>query len=263
MGSDEAIDLLVRIFCRPNVDNILITPPTYGMYKVCAKVNDVAVKIAPLTPQFDVDIAALLRAIDANTRLLFLCSPGNPTSKIVPLETIQQVLAVYKTGLVVVDEAYIDFSGTESACSVLNQYPNLVVLQTLSKAFGLAGIRLGMAFSSSAIIQLMNNVKAPYNVNKLTAEVARQALSNRALYEVNKAIILAERDYLVEKISVLSIVKKVHVAQGNFVLFQVPKALQLYKHMADRGVVCRYRYFHLLSQDVSCWFCLCGLALSI
>ena len=191
VGSDEAIDILFRIFCNPRVDNALITPPTYGMYKVCAKINDVAVKSAPLTPQFDVDLPLTLAEIDANTKLVFLCSPGNPTSKIIPNSVVEEVLKVYKTGLVVVDEAYIDFSGTESACSLISKYPNVVVLQTLSKAFGLAGIRLGMAFGREDVIQLMNNIKAPYNINKLTAEVASNAFLNLDTYRKNVASILA------------------------------------------------------------------------
>lgn len=191
VGSDEAIDILFRIFCNPRTDNVLVTPPTYGMYKVCAKINDVAVKSAPLTPEFDVDLPSTLASIDANTKLLFLCSPGNPTCKTIPNSVVEDILNVYKTGLVVVDEAYIDFSGTESACSLISKYPNVVVLQTLSKAFGLAGIRLGMAFAREDVIQLMNNIKAPYNINKLTAEVAANAFLNLDTYRKNVASILS------------------------------------------------------------------------
>jgi histidinol-phosphate aminotransferase len=248
VGSDEAIDLLIRIFCSPREDNIIITPPTYGMYKVCAKVNEVNVCIAPLTESFDVDIAAIQSAINEKSKLLFICSPGNPTSKAIPLQQIDQIAAMFP-GIVVVDEAYIDFSPVSSACSLLDKRPNVVVLQTLSKAFGLAGIRLGMAFASEEIIQLFNNVKAPYNVNKLTVEVAKSALSNLSLFYQNRDYLLAERDYLLASLQKLSIVKKVHVADANFILFVIPKALQVYKQMADRGVVCRYRGTEMHCED--------------
>jgi histidinol-phosphate aminotransferase len=211
------------------------------MYKVCAKINDVAIKSASLTPEFDVDLPATLAAVDANTRLLFLCSPGNPTAKVIPNSVVEQVLAEFHTGLVVVDEAYIDFSGTESACSLVAKYPNVVVLQTLSKAFGLAGIRLGMAFAQEDVIQLMNNIKAPYNINKLTAEVAAAAMQNLSSFRANVATILQERAFLLQQLQSLAIVKKIHHTDANFILFVVPRAQEIYKNMADRGVVCRYR----------------------
>eukprot|EP01039_Chlorochromonas_danica_P005800 gene5800-6388_t len=249
VGSDEAIDLLVRIFCQPGVDNLVITPPTYGMYKVCAKINDVAVKSAPLTPDFDVDLAVLFQNIDAKTKLVFLCSPGNPTSKAIPLEVIETALQNFTTGVLVVDEAYIDFCKIPSAVVLLEKYPNLVVLQTLSKAFGLAGIRLGMAFGREDIIQLMNNVKAPYNVNKLTADVAKSAFGNLELFVQNRDYLLGERDFLEEELKKISVVKKVYPSDANFILFVLPRALEVYKIMADRGVVCRYRGSELHCTD--------------
>lgn len=209
--------------------------------KVCAKINDVAVKIAPLTPSFEVDIPATLAAIDTNTRLLFLCSPGNPTSKVIPNSVVEEILGKFSTGIVVVDEAYIDFSGTTSACTLIDKYPNLVVLQTLSKAFGLAGIRLGMAFAKEDIIQLMNNVKAPYNINKLTAEVAHKALSDLKGFYSNIQTILAERDFLLSGLKLMTAVKKIHHSDANFILFEIPRSQEIYKIMADNGVVCRYR----------------------
>lgn len=242
VGSDEAIDILFRIFCNPRVDNAVIAPPTYGMYKVCAKINDVEIKAAPLTPSFDVDMPSLLAAIDSKTRLVFLCSPGNPTCKVIPNSVVEEVLAVYKTGILVVDEAYIDFSGTESACSLIEKYPNVVILQTMSKAFGLAGIRLGMAFGSEDVIQIMNNIKAPYNINKLTAEVAASAFQNLSMFHGNVTAILSERDFLLDGLkAMMPMIKKIHHTDANFILFVIPKAQELYKTMADRGVVCRYR----------------------
>lgn len=242
MGSDEAIDILFRIFCNPREDNAVITPPTYGMYKVCAKINDVQVKSAPLTTAFDVNIPSLLAEIDEKTKLVFLCSPGNPTCKVIPNSVVEDVLAFYRTGILVVDEAYIDFSGTESACSLIKKYPNVVVLQTMSKAFGLAGIRLGMAFGSENVIQLMNNVKAPYNINKLTAEVAASAFQNLSIFRGNVTSILSERDFLLEGLKAMTpIIRKIHHTDANFILFVIPKAQEIYKTMADRGIVCRYR----------------------
>ena len=241
VGSDEAIDILFRIFCNPREDNVVITPPTYGMYKVCAKINDVPVKIANLTPTFDVDVPSVLQAIDSNTKMVFLCSPGNPTSRVIPNSVVEQILFEYTTGVVVVDEAYIDFAAGESALSLIAKYPNVIILQTMSKAFGLAGIRLGMAFAQENIIQLMNNIKAPYNINKLTVEVAMEAFRSTDRFKANVATILAEREFLEQGLRAMPIVKKIHPSDANFILFVVPKAQQLYKSMADAGIVCRYR----------------------
>ena len=248
VGSDEAIDILIRIFCNPRQDTILITPPTYGMYKVCAKVNDVDVQISPLTPTFDVNVEETISQINEKTKLLFLCSPGNPTCKLIPNSVVEQILQVYKTGILIVDEAYIDFNTKgETACSLIDKYPNVVVLQTLSKAFGLAGIRLGMAIGNTDIIQLMNNIKAPYNINKLTIEVAFEAINNLSKFTENRELILQERAFLLEELNKLkpSPVKYIHHTDSNFVLFVVPKAQEIYKIMADKGIVCRYRLVHV------------------
>lgn len=251
VGSDEAIDILFRIFCKPSsAENVVITPPTYGMYKVCAKINDVVVKAAPLTPAFDVDMPATLAAIDAHTKMLFLCSPGNPTSRVIPNSVVEQILSSYRHGVVVVDEAYIDFAKTESAISLINKYPNVVVLQTLSKAFGLAGIRIGMAFGREDIIALMNNVKAPYNINSLTHEAALSVFEDLSIYTANVHTLLLERDLLIDGLRRMAVVKKIHPSDANFVLFVIPKAELLYKTMADGGVVCRYRYELLAPRNL-------------
>lgn len=249
VGSDEAIDILFRIFCNPRVDNAVVTPPTYGMYKVCAKINDVEVKSAPLTPNFDVDIPLILATITPVTKLVFLCSPGNPTCKVIPNSVVEEILTSYNTGVVVVDEAYIDFSKTESATTLVAKYPNVVVLQTLSKAFGLAGIRLGMAYASEAIIQLMNNIKAPYNVNKLTIDVAKRAFSDLSIFQSNVDMILAEREFLLRSLRSMPAIKKIHHTDANFILFVIPKSKEIYKVMADRGIVCRYRGSELHCDD--------------
>lgn len=240
---------MFRIFCNPREDNVVVTPPTYGMYKVCAKVNDVEVISSPLTPEFDVDLDKTLAAINDKTKLLFLCSPGNPTCKVIPNSIVESIANVYKTGVIVVDEAYIDFSGTESACCLVNKHPNVVVLQTLSKAFGLAGIRLGMAIGNEDIIQLMNNIKAPYNINKLTAEVAGKALSDLSLFHRNIEMILIERSFLLDGLRKVPSIRKIHHTDANFILFVIPQAQTIYKTMADSGVVCRYRGSELHCTD--------------
>lgn len=243
VGSDEAIDLLMRIFCQPGKDKIMTTPPTYGMYKVCAKVNDVEVVMVPLEKDFSLRVPEMMAAVTPDIKLMFICSPGNPTCKAIPLSVIESVVkdSNYK-GLVVVDEAYVDFSTEGSAVALVNKYPNVVVLQTLSKAFGLAGIRCGFCIAAPDVIQLMNNVKAPYNVNALTSEVAINALKNTKVLHDNVGKVLAQRKEVMEKLSKLDFVTHVYPSDANFVLFRVKnKALETYKQMADAGVVTRYR----------------------
>eukprot|EP00956_Cyclotella_meneghiniana_P024103 scaffold48075_cov39-Cyclotella_meneghiniana.AAC.5 len=248
VGSDEAIDLLIRIFCTPGAstgsgDAIMITPPTYGMYKVCAAVNDVHVQTVPLTPSFDVEIEEIYKAVTDKTKLLFLCSPGNPTSKSIPIETIESIASSNKYGgIIVVDEAYVDFSSQPTAASLIPKYKNIVVLQTLSKAFGLAGIRCGFALGPKDIIQLMNNVKAPYNVNKLTSDAAINALRNTDVLEKHVKSVLVEREVVKRELEGMEFVVKVYESDANFILFRVKqKANELYKTMADKGVVSRFR----------------------
>jgi len=248
VGSDEAIDLLIRIFCAPGHTNgggeaIMITPPTYGMYKVCANVNDVAIQSVPLTPDFDLQIPQILQAATPETKLLFVCSPGNPTSKSIPLSDVRKLASSSSyRGLVIVDEAYVDFSTTSSATSLVTEFDNVVVLQTLSKAFGLAGIRCGFAIGPPDVIQLMNNVKAPYNVNKLTSDAASNALRNTSMLEENVRQVLEQRDSVARELEGLDFVTKVYPSDANFLLFRVKeKANELYKAMADRGIVSRYR----------------------
>lgn len=242
VGSDEAIDMMMRIFCDPRSENICITPPTYGMYKVCAKVNDVPVLTAPLTPSFDVDVELVLSTVKPSTKILFLCSPGNPTAKSIPLATIEEVLnSPLYSGIVAVDEAYVDFSDVPSACELVDKYPKLIVLQTLSKAFGLAGIRLGMAIAQKETIQYFNNVKAPYNISKLTASAAKGAFRNIELLLANIATLKEERIKVAAVLQDLPFVQKVHHSDTNFLLFKIEKADEIYKHMAEAGVVTRYR----------------------
>ena len=235
VGSDEAIDLLIRIFCKPGMgpdgDAIMITPPTYGMYKVCANVNDVEIQTVPLTPDFDLRVPEMLRAVTSRTKLVFVCSPGNPTCKSIPLSDVRRLASspLYR-GLVVVDEAYVDFSDTPSATSLVSEFDNVVVLQTLSKAFGLAGIRCGFAIGPPDVIRLMNNVKAPYNVNKLTSDAAINALRNTDTLEKNVGDILVQRGIVRGELEALDFVSKVYPSDANFLLFRVKqKANELYK----------------------------------
>jgi len=255
VGSDEAIDLIMRVFCKPGKDRILVTPPTYGMYKVSAKTNDVGIVAVPLTPDFSVRVPEILQAVATTPRIkvIFLCSPGNPTAKLVPLEVIEQVLQGAEGCMVVVDEAYVDFADANvvSACRLVDKYPNCLVLQTLSKAFGLAGIRCGMAIGHPAVIQVLNNVKAPYNVSKLTSSMAHKAFAseNLAVLEQNVKDILKEKERVVETLQGLSVVKKIHPSDTNFILFEVPKAKEIYQDMAEGGVVARFRGHELHCKD--------------
>jgi len=252
VGSDEAIDMLMRIFCTPGKDNIMTTPPTYGMYKVCANVNDVEIVQVPLTPDFDLRIPEMLEAVTDETKLMFVCSPGNPTAKAIPLSHVEKLANSSYNGIIVVDEAYVDFSTEGSAVSLVNKYPNIVVLQTLSKAFGLAGIRLGFAIGAPDVIQLMNNVKAPYNVNKLTSEVAQNAMKNVHVLEKNIKSLLEEREIVMKRLNGLDYVVKVYPSDANFVLFQMKAhSKEVYKQMADSGVVCRYR-----GSEIHCHECI-------
>jgi len=220
----------------------MTTPPTYGMYSVCANVNDVNIIEVPLTPDFDLRIPEMLSAVTEETKLMFVCSPGNPTAKAIPLSDIEILANSSYNGIIVVDEAYVDFSTEGSAVSLVKNYPNVVVLQTMSKAFGLAGIRIGFAIGSEDIIQLMNNVKAPYNVNKLTSEVAHNAMKNISDLQKNINGLLDQRDIVMKKLGELDYVVKVFPSDANFVLFSMKAhAQKVYKMMADNGVVCRYR----------------------
>jgi histidinol-phosphate aminotransferase len=266
VGSDEAIDLLIRIFCRPgrgpDGDAIMITPPTYGMYKVCANVNDVEIQAVPLTPDFDLRVPEMLRAATPRTKLVFVCSPGNPTGKSVPLSDIRRLASSpLLGGLVVVDEAYVDFSSTPSATSLVAEFDNVVVLQTLSKAFGLAGIRCGFAIGPPDVIRLMNNVKAPYNVNKLTSDAATNALRNTAALERNVGDILAQRERVAGELGALDFVTRVYPSDANFLLFRVKqKANELYKIVSRRGLTRDVVLYGLVRQSLAVLACIAMLA---
>ena len=241
-GSDEVIDLLIRIFCNPSVDKIVVCPPTYGMYEVAANINDVMVLSVPLTEGFQLDTEALQQVIsqsEPNTlKLIFLCTPNNPTGN--SIDNIEWVLANFN-GIVVVDEAYIDFSERTSFIEKLALYPNLVVVQTFSKAWGLAAARIGVAYASETIIALMQKVKPPYNVSSLNQEAALKALDNEHVIVHQKAHILEQRTYLETSLSQLPIVKKVFPSDANFILIEVEDADKLYEHLVIKNIVVRNR----------------------
>ncbi|OQR85530.1 histidinol-phosphate aminotransferase [Achlya hypogyna] len=257
VGSDEVIDLMIRVTCSPREDAILITPPTYGMYSVCANIHDVPIISVPLVatattplPSFHIDPKAILKAVTPRTKIIFLCSPGNPTANVIRLADIQAILnAKQYKGFVVVDEAYIDFAEQASLCTLVTAHRRLVVAQTLSKGFGLAGIRLGVAFGDPELIQILNNVKAPYNINKLTAKVAREAFENVPLLQAKVELILSEKTRVIAALQALPFVQQVYASDANFVLFKCSNAFRVYKEMAEAGVVIRYRGNQLLLDD--------------
>lgn len=240
VGSDEAIDLLIRIFCQPGEESIMITPPTYGMYKVSANINDVAIQEVQLTADFQLDVEKTLAAVSDKTKIIFLCSPNNPTGNSLKKEDLLSIVNGFQ-GIVVVDEAYVDFSSQASMATEVVQHPNLVVMQTLSKAFGLAGIRLGIAIADDRIINYMLKVKAPYNINKLTAKAALDAFNNLEQVEEFVKDLVAERNWLTDELLKFEAVSKVYPSDANFVLAIVDDALNVYKKLAEKGVIIRYR----------------------
>lgn len=247
-GSDEAIDLLIRVFCEPNQDSVMITEPTYGMYRVCANINAVNLKNVLLTRDYQLDIKGILKTADASTKIIFLCSPNNPTGNLLKVEDIFFILNQFP-GLVVVDEAYIDFAGDVSLIKELKNYPNLVILQTFSKAWGLAGLRLGMCFASEGIIALLNKVKYPYNVNIKTQELAIEALLQVA--KKNKAVteILSERDDLTTALEQIPFINKVYPSDANFVLVAMENAPAIYQKLMQQGIIVRDRSTVVLCES--------------
>lgn len=244
-GSDEAIDLPYRIFCRPGIDNVVAIDPTYGMYEVCADTNDIEYRKVSLEENFDINPDKLLAACDENTKIIFICTPNNPTGNAFATEKIEKVLREFE-GVVIVDEAYSEFSSQTPMRSKLAQYPNLIVLNTFSKAWGAAAIRLGMAFASADIIALFNKVKYPYNVNKLTQEKAIEILSNVTILRRNISLIMEERGKLMSSIADLPIVKKVYPTDANFFLAEVVDAVSIYKYLVQKGIIVRNRnHIHL------------------
>lgn len=239
-GSDELIDLLFRAFCNPGKDNAIILPPTYGMYEVCAQINDVEIRKVPLTQGFQMDLDSLAETIDEHTKLIFICSPNNPTGNSIFREDVETLLANFK-GIVVVDEAYINYAHQKTFIQELTEYGNLLVLQTFSKAWGMAALRLGMGFASEEIIEVLNKIKPPYNINQATQDLALEALDN--VNQINQWIqqTVQERKVLETNLSKLSFVEKIYPSDANFILVKMKNAHEIYQNLCDQGIVVRDR----------------------
>lgn len=239
-GSDEPIDLVFRIFCEPGKDNVVAMDPTYGMYQVCADINNVEYRKVPLNEDFSLNADQILIATDEQTKIVFLCSPNNPCGNLLDNKDIIYLLEAFK-GIVVLDEAYIDFAAEATFLHELEKYPNLIILQTFSKAWGLAAVRLGMAFASAEIIALFNKVKYPYNINVLTQEFVYKALDEVAQKDNWVAEILKGRAYLLDELSKIPLVEKIYPTDANFILVKVGDALAIYNQLAAKGIIVRNR----------------------
>jgi histidinol-phosphate aminotransferase len=249
-GSDEVIDLAYRIFCEPGKDNVIICPPTYGMYEVSANINDVEIRKVNLTKDFQLNVSGILSATDVNTRLLFICSPNNPTGNSMRRTDVMGLLNNFP-GIIIIDEAYINFSKQKTFIEDLDSHPNLIVMQTLSKAWGLASLRLGLAFASVAIIELYNKVKPPYNINKASQKLAMEALQNSQ--QVNEWVsrIVEQKELLIKELSNISFVQKVYESDANFLLVKIDDANSLYHYLSSHKIIVRNR-----SKEVMCDNCL-------
>lgn len=239
-GSDEAIDLMFRAFCEPDKDKSYIFPPTYGMYEVSAKINNIETVKINLKPDFQIpDKSDFIEKIDS-AGLLFICSPNNPTGNTYSLKSIKEMASAF-SGIVIVDEAYIDFSSSMSAISLLNETPNLVVLNTLSKAYGLAGLRLGMAFASKEIIAIINKIKPPYNINSLSQIEGLKALKNNEVFLEQINLLKLERDLLVEALSTIPSVRKIYPSEANFILVEFDQSDKIFTLLRSQGIIIRNR----------------------
>ena len=249
-GSDEVLDLIFRVFCEPKLDSVIALPPTYGMYKVLANTNDIKLIEVPLTKSFQPDVNEILDFYNLQAKILFICSPNNPTANSFDADKIEKLIQDF-SGIVVIDEAYIDFSSQESWISRLNNFPNLIVTQTLSKAYGLAGIRLGVCYASTEIISVLNKIKPPYNVNQLTQEAALERLKNQD--QVNQEVqeIISERNQLIVDLQEIVLVNKIYPSDANFLLVKVDDANKRYDQLVKQGIVVRNR-----SNQVLCENCL-------
>jgi histidinol-phosphate aminotransferase len=249
-GSDEVIDLAYRIFCNPATDNVIVCPPTYGMYEVSANINDVQIKKVNLTEDFQLDVEGILNAVDENTKLLFICSPNNPTGNNMNRADVEVLLNNFP-GIIIIDEAYINYSKQKTFIQELTEYPNLIVMQTLSKAWGLAALRLGLCYASMDIIDIFNKVKPPYNVNDASQQLGLEALQDTST--VNNWIkqVVEQKELLITEMQQLSFVKKIYPSDANFILVKVADANELYNYLSGNEVIVRNR-----SKDVHCENCL-------
>lgn len=249
-GSDEAIDLVYRIFCVPGKDNVVAPAPTYGMYQVCAEINDVEYRAVPMQAEtFALDIEGMAAQVDANTKVLWICSPNNPSGNAYSEEELVAILERFSQLVVVIDEAYIDFSSIPSMTKYLDKYNNLIILQTFSKAWGHAAMRLGIAYASEEIIYFFNNVKYPYNVNEMTQQQAVKVLGDVKKKERQVAEVLAQRDILKELLSTLPCVEKIYPSDANFLLVRVNDAPAIYQYLQGKGIIVRNRHKVQLCQN--------------
>ncbi len=242
-GSDEVIDLLIRAFCEPAQDELIITPPTYGMYEVSAEIQNARVVRVPLLREgltYSIDVERLLAAITERTKIIFLCSPGNPTGNSLSADALRQIIQGFH-GIVVLDEAYIDFAPETSFVAELGDHPNLVIMQTLSKAWGLAGLRLGMAFASQEIITVLNKIKPPYNINSVTQQLVLKALENTVWKERVVRETLEERRRLEVELPKFSVVEALYPSDANFLLVRVTKPREIYEALVRQGIIVRDR----------------------
>lgn len=247
-GSDEAIDLLFRIFCDPGKDNAIICPPTYGMYEVCGEMNDIEIKKVPLLENFQLNLEGINDAINQQTKLIFICSPNNPTGNSIQRNDIELLLNNFD-GIIVIDEAYINYAKQKTFIPELTEYPNLVILQTLSKAWGLAGLRLGMAFAGQPIIRYFNKVKYPYNINTATQQLAKQALGNIASVNNWTKITVEQKDWLGTELLNFAFVENVYPSDANFILVKIKDAKTVYDYLAAKRVIVRDRSKIILCDD--------------
>lgn len=247
-GSDEAIDILIRAFCEPNVDNIVSIDPSYGMYQVCADINAVEFRKVPLTKDFMLDCSAITEAIDGNTKLVFLCSPNNPTSNSFDTGEMLSIADNFK-GILVVDEAYIDFSSQPSLINALSLYPNLVILQTFSKAWGMAGLRMGIAYASEDIIKIFNKIKYPYNINTLSQKLIFEALNETEDKDIWVQEIIQQRKNLVQRLKDIRIVEKIYPSDANFILVRITNARKVFEYLIDNKIITRDRSKVALCED--------------
>ena len=247
-GSDEVLDLIFRAFCEPKQDNIITLPPTYGMYKVLANINNVEEREVLLTNKFEPNVVEILRVIDENSKILFLCSPNNPTGNSFSNKNVELLLNSFN-GLVVIDEAYIDFSSEKSWLERLNEFPNLIITQTLSKAYGMAGIRLGICYASEEIIAILNKIKPPYNVNELTQQRALKRILTKNKVKKEVETILEQREKLIVKLKLISFIEKVFPTDANFVLIKVDDASKRYSQLIEKGIVIRNRTTQPLCEN--------------
>lgn len=239
-GSDEVLDLIFRAFCEPGMDNVITLPPTYGMYKVLADINNIENREVLLNHNFEPDVTAILNQVNKRTKIIFLCSPNNPSGNSFERERIEKILQSFE-GLVVIDEAYIDFSEKSSWTKELQNYPNLIVTQTFSKAFGMAAIRLGILYASEEIIRILNRIKPPYNVNQLTQNEALEVLNRMEDIKLQVSVILKERGVLIKELVEVGFVYKVYKSDANFLLIEVDNASKRYEQLIDKGIVVRNR----------------------